>query len=93
MDYSLAPTGNNSGKENASAGTTYDAKWSLSLFFNSAKKSELDNLIFENGNYFDPSSNTDITGANNAYTVLINKTPVNNADFLIPASSTSNFGF
>lgn len=93
LDYSLAPTGNNSGKENASAGTTYDAKWSLSLFFNSAKKSELDNLIFENGNYFDPSSSTDITGANNAYTVLINKTPVNNADFLIPASSTSNFGF
>lgn len=93
LDYSLAPTGNNSGKENASAGTTYDAKWSLNLFFNSAKKSDLDKLIFNNGTYFDPSTSTDITGANNAYTVLINKTPVKNADFLIPASSTSNFGF
>lgn len=93
LDYSLAPTGSNSGKENASAGTTYDAKWSLNIFFNSAKKSDLDKLIFENGTYFDPSTNTDVTGANNAYTVLINKTPVKNADFLIPASSTSNFGF
>lgn len=93
LDYSLAPTGSDSGKENASAGTTYDAKWSLSIFFNSAKKSDLDKLIFENGTYFDPSTNTDVTGANNAYTVLINKTPVKNADFLIPASSTSNFGF
>ena len=93
LDYSLAPTGNDSGKENASAGTTYDAKWSLNIFFNSAKKSDLDKLIFENGTYFDPSTNTDVTGANNAYTVLINKTPVKNADFLIPASSTSNFGF
>lgn len=93
LDYSLAPTGDASGKENASAGTTYDAKWSLNLFFNSAKKSDLDKLIFENGTYFDPSTNTDVTGANNAYTVLINKTPVKNADFLIPASSTSNFGF
>lgn len=93
LDYSLVPTGNNSGKENASAGTTYDAKWSLNIFFNSAKKSDLDKLIFENGTYFDPSTNTDVTGANNAYTVLINKTPVKNADFLIPASSTSNFGF
>lgn len=93
LDYGLAPTGNSSGKENASAGVTYDAKWSLNLFFNSAKASELNNLIFENGNYYDPSSSTDITGANNAYTVLINKTPVKNADFLIPASSTSNFGF
>lgn len=93
LDYSLAPTGDASGKENASAGTAYDAKWSLNLFFNSAKKSDLDKLIFENGTYFDPSTNTDVTGANNAYTVLINKTPVKNADFLIPASSTSNFGF
>lgn len=93
LDYSLAPTGSDSGKENASAGTTYDAKWSLNIFFNSAKKSDLDKLIFENGTYFDPSTNTDVTGANNAYTVLINKTPVKNADFLIPASSTSNFGF
>lgn len=93
LDYSLAPTGDDSGKENASAGTTYDAKWSLNLFFNSAKKSDLDKLIFENGTYFDPSTSTDVTGANNAYTVLINKTPVKNADFWIPASSTSNFGF
>lgn len=93
LDYSLAPTGDSSGKENASAGTAYDAKWSLNLFFNSAKKSDLDKLIFENGTYFDPSTSTDVTGANNAYTVLINKTPVKNADFLIPASSTSNFGF
>ena len=93
LDYSLAPTSSDSGKENASAGTTYDAKWSLNIFFNSAKKSDLDKLIFENGTYFDPSTNTDVTGANNAYTVLINKTPVKNADFLIPASSTSNFGF
>lgn len=93
LDYSLAPTGDASGKENASAGTAYDAKWSLNLFFNSAKKSDLDKLIFENGTYFDPSTSTDVTGANNAYTVLINKTPVKNADFLIPASSTSNFGF
>lgn len=93
LDYGLAPTGDASGKENASAGITYDAKWSLSLFFNPAKKVDLDKLIFGDGTYFDPSTNTDVTGANNAYTVLINKTPVKNADFWIPASSTSNFGF
>lgn len=92
LDYSLAPTGNNSGKENASAGTTYDAKWSLSLFFNPAKKADLDKLIFGDGTYFDPSTNADVTGANDAYTVLLNKTPVKNADFWIPASSTSSFG-
>lgn len=93
LDYGLAPTGDASGKENASAGITYDAKWSLSLFFNPAKKADLDKLIFGDGTYFDPSTNTDVTGANNAYTVLLNRTPVKNADFWIPASSTSNFGF
>lgn len=93
IDYGLAPSGSNSGKENSSAGTAYDAKWSLSLFFNSAKKDDMNKLLLENGTYYDPSTNTEISGANNAHSVLINNTPVSNADFLVPASSTSNFGF
>lgn len=93
IDYGLAPSGSNSGKENSSAGTAYDAKWSLSLFFNSAKKDDMNKLLLENGTYYDPSTSTEISGANNAHSVLINNTPVSNADFLLPASSTSNFGF
>lgn len=92
LDYGLAPNGS-TGKENSSAGTAYDAKWSLSLFFNSAKKADVDKLLLENGTYYDPSTSTEISGANDAHSVLINNTPVSNADFLVPASSTSNFGF
>lgn len=93
LDYSLAPNGDDSGKENAGAGTTYNANWYLNIFFNSARKDTVDSLLLENSTYYDPSVSTDISGANNAYSVLIKENHVKDADFLIPASSTSNFGF
>lgn len=93
LDYSLAPNGDDSGKENAGAGTTYNANWYLNIFFNSARKDAVDSLLLENGTYYNPSVSTDISGANNAYSVLIKENHVKDADFLIPASSTSSFGF
>ena len=93
LDYSLAPNGDDSGKENAGAGTTFNANWYLNIFFNSARKDTVDSLLLENGTYYDPSVSTDISGANNAYSVLIKENHVRDADFLIPASSTSSFGF
>ena len=93
LDYSLAPNGDDSGKENAGAGTTFNANWYLNIFFNSARKDTVDSLLLENSTYYDPSVSTDISGANNAYSVLIKENHVKDADFLIPASSTSSFGF
>ena len=93
LDYSLAPNGDDSGKENAGAGTTYNANWYLNIFFNSARKDTVDSLLLENSTYYDPSVSTDISGANNAYSILIKENHVKDADFLIPASSTSSFGF
>lgn len=93
LDYSLAPNGDDSGKENAGAGTTFNANWYLNIFFNSARKDTVGSLLLENSTYYNPSVSTDISGANNAYSVLIKENHVKDADFLIPASSTSSFGF
>ena len=49
--------------------------------------------------YYTPNTGTSTSGssnfvtANSSHTILINKAPVKNADFLIPASSTSDFGY
>lgn len=99
IDYNLAPNGELNDKQNANAGTTSNANWTVTIYFDNDKSTEVNNYLLDSGTYYTPNTGTSTSGssnfvtANSSHTILINKAPVKNADFLIPASSTSDFGY
>lgn len=92
IDYNLAPDGNLNDAQNKNAGINYDAKWKLNLFFNKDEVTNINKYLVGNGAYYDPSTSTNKATPKDGHTLLINEAPVKNADFLIPAQSTSDFG-
>lgn len=99
IDYNLAPSGVLNDKQNANAGNTSNANWTVTIYFDNAKSSDVNDYLLDSGTYYTPNTGTSTSGssnfvtANSSHTILINKAPVKNADFLIPASSTSDFGY
>ena len=99
IDYNLAPSGVLNDKQNANAGNTANANWTVTIYFDNAKSSDVNDYLLDSGTYYTPNTGTSTSGssnfvtANSSHTILINKAPVKNADFLIPASSTSDFGY
>lgn len=99
IDYNLAPNGVLNDKQNANAGNTANANWTVTIYFDNAKSSDVNDYLLDSGTYYTPNTGTSTSGssnfvtANSSHTILINKAPVKNADFLIPASSTSDFGY
>lgn len=97
IDYNLAPNGVLNDKQNANAGNTFNANWTVTIYFDNAKSSEVNDYLLDSGTYYTPNTGTSTSGfsnfvnANSTHTILINKAPVKNADFLIPASATSDF--
>ena len=81
IDYSLGAT---SGFKNA--------EWTLNLYWNKDKASVIDNALFKTGTYYDyTQGNEGMASANDAYSVMLYKVPVEKADFNIASSSTQNF--
>ena len=99
IDYNLAPNGTLNDEQNANAGVTSSAKWTVTIYFDKAKSTDVNDYLLDSGTYYTPNEGTSTSGssnfvtANSSHTILINKAPVKNADFLIPASSTSDFGY
>lgn len=92
IDFGLGNT-SEMGRINRDGGNTKDASWTVSIFFNSAEKTNLESLL-DLKTLYRPSkqkSRTAIQEPNKNHSVLINHVPVKNAEFTISASGTGDF--
>lgn len=93
IDYNLAPNGNLGTSQNANAGNNNNASWKLTVYFDKARASEVNDNLLGSATYYEPNTGAGLESANDSYSVLMKEVPVQKADFKISADSTSIFGY
>lgn len=92
IDFGLSNNSNSSHKQNANADNDRSASWKLNIFFNIDRAEEVNNLLLDNGVYYNATSQfSSLDEANNNYTVLMRSVPIKDADFLISSYSTQDY--
>jgi hypothetical protein len=105
IDYDLGVTANSSNTQNANSDKANTAKWYLSIYFNNKTAysyKDGDNTVYtindflglshsSNTGFYIPSDSSSKTDAIKKNSVLMSNMYVENADFNLPASSTSDF--
>jgi hypothetical protein len=94
VDYGTGVNSNSSNSQNASKNNQNVAKWYLTLYFNekSCKNGVVGKtLLGDTASYYNPSKSSSLGNALSTNTVLLSNNYIDGADFVLPASTTSDF--